>query len=58
MFSTQSLINLVLYALFGVILAESGVSVVDKPIEFLSLLGILMVVDLLSYKNGYNRGVQ
>lgn len=46
------MVHVLLYALFGIILFVSGVGITDKPVEFLCLLGILMVIDILSFRQG------
>ena len=45
----MNLVNLVLYWVFGFMLTKAGVSVTEKPFEFFTLLGILMLVDIVSH---------
>lgn len=39
------MISLVLYALLGVALAVSGVSVLDKPVHFIAIMAIVTLID-------------
>lgn len=53
-----NVIGITLYALFGFVLSLAGVGVMEKPIEFITLLAILIVVDISSHTNGLNKGVE
>ena len=53
----ESWFGLVMYSLFGLVLSIAGVSVTEKPIEFLLLLGILIAVDLQAFHRGLSKGV-
>lgn len=50
-------INLVLYGLFGFILADAGVGVTDQPLYFFSLLGILVFTNIRAHSDGLDSGV-
>lgn len=45
------IVNVILYQIFAFILVSAGINVIDKPGYFLSLVGILVVVDILSHWN-------
>jgi hypothetical protein len=45
------IVTFILYQLFGFIMISAGISPIDDTAHFLSLLGILVVVDILSYWN-------
>lgn len=49
-------LSLVLYGLFGWLLAFGGIGVLTQPFVFLGLLAILMVVDIRSHTIGLNKG--
>lgn len=57
-FTKYNIIGLTLYALFGFVLALSGVGVMEKPFEFITLLVILIVVDISSHSNGFSKGIE
>ena len=37
--------SFVLYALLGVVLAFSGVSVLEKPVQFIAILAIVLLIE-------------
>lgn len=45
------IVTFILYQLFGFLLISAGVSPIDNTGHFFALLGILVVVDILSYWN-------
>lgn len=45
------IVTIILYQLFGFLLVSAGVSPIDDTGHFFALLGILVVVDILSYWN-------
>ena len=49
------IVTFILYQLFGFLLVSAGVSPIDDTGHFLSLVGILIVVDILSYWNGLRK---
>lgn len=49
-------LSLLLYSAFGLILGISGVSVANNTLNFLALVGILVVVDIRSYMKGLDKG--
>jgi uncharacterized membrane protein len=51
-------LSLVLYALFGWLLAVGGVGVLTQPLIFFGALAILVVVDIRSHNGGLKRGVE
>lgn len=46
------IVTFILYQLFGFLLISAGVSPTENTGHFLALIGILVVVDILSYSNG------
>lgn len=44
----MTIIKYALYGLFGVVMSVSGISVVEKPIEFIGILLIVLGIDILS----------
>lgn len=42
------MVNVILWALLGVALAASGVSVIDKPWQFFVIMFIVLGIDLTS----------
>lgn len=48
--------GIVLYGLFGWLLAFGGIGVLTQPFVFLSLLAILVAVDIRSHIAGLNKG--
>ena len=46
-----------MYGLFGAVMSMAGVSIVEKPVQALLLLGILIVVDVSSFMRGLSKGV-
>ena len=49
-FLKKSGLGLLLYCLLGVVLSIAGVSVVDKPVEFCIILGLVIAIDVSSFK--------
>jgi hypothetical protein len=43
----MAIISALLYGLLGVFLSLAGVSVIDKPIHFLSILAVVLIIDLV-----------
>jgi hypothetical protein len=43
----MAIISSLLYGLLGVFLSLAGVSVIDKPIYFLSILAVVLIIDLV-----------
>jgi len=44
--------GLLLYGLLGVALSFAGVPVTEKPLEFLVILGLVLAIDITSFKQG------
>ena len=49
-------LSLFLYGAFGFILGISGVTVTENTLNFLALVGILVVIDVRSYTKGLDKG--
>ena len=45
-------LSLLLYALLGVMLDIAGVPVMEKPVEFILILALVMAIDITSFKQG------
>jgi hypothetical protein len=43
----MAIISSLLYGVLGVFLTLAGVGVIDKPIYFLSILAVVLVIDLV-----------
>ena len=41
-----------LYGLLGVMLSIAGVPVMEKPVEFFLILGLVIAIDVTSFKQG------
>ena len=50
--------GLLLYGLLGVALGFSGVDVVQKPLEFLVILGLVLAIDITAFKQGMKVGMK
>ena len=50
--------GLLLYGLLGVALSFSGVDVVQKPLEFLVILGLVLAIDITAFKQGMKVGMK
>lgn len=55
-FSLHNIIILCLYAALGLVLAMNGIFAGDNPIGFFSIMGILVLVDNISFSQGLRRG--
>ena len=44
--------GLLLYGLLGVALSFAGVPVTEKPLELLVILGLVLAIDITSFKQG------
>ena len=44
----MTILKYALYGLLGVVTTVSGISVVEKPIEFIGMLLIVLCIDILS----------
>lgn len=47
-------LSLFLYGTLGVMFGIAGVGVVDKPIEFCTILGLVIAIEVVSFKQGLN----
>ncbi len=46
------ILNILLYSMLGVLLNALGINVLDKPLEFSSLLALILVIDFVAYNRG------
>ena len=44
----MTILKFTLYGLFGVVMSVSGINVVEKPIEFIVTLLIVLCIDIIS----------
>jgi hypothetical protein len=44
----MAIVKLVMYGIFGVLMSFAGVSVLDQPAFFLSILSTVVAIDMLS----------
>lgn len=44
--------GLLLYGLLGVMLGIAGVPVMEKPLEFILILALVLAIDITSFKQG------
>jgi hypothetical protein len=44
----MTILKYALYGLFGVVMSVSGINVVEKPIEFIGTLLIVLCIDIIS----------
>ena len=40
------MISLILYAVLGLVLSLSGINVIEKPIEFIAIIALVVMIDL------------
>ena len=50
--------GMILYGVFGFVLSFGGIGVLEQPLCFFTLLGILIVVDIRAHNHGLDRGVE
>lgn len=43
------IIQLILYAVFGVLMSLGGINVIETPVLFISLLLVVVAIDILSH---------
>jgi hypothetical protein len=48
----MSYLAIFLYGLLGMLLALSGVSVTDKPVHFIAIMLVVLIIDYSAYKSG------
>lgn len=44
--------GLLLYVLLGFLLSVFGINVVDSPLQFLTILGLVVAIDITAFKQG------
>lgn len=42
----MNILSIILYGILGTVLAWSGISVMDKPMEFCVILGLVIAIDI------------
>ncbi len=46
------ILNILLYGMLGLLLNTLGISALDKPLEFSSLLALILLIDYVAYNRG------
>lgn len=44
--------SILLYGLLGLMLAVAGIGATERPIEFFTILGLVVAIDITSFKQG------